>query len=387
MISTLYSGLVPTIYVPYAWILLGAIFFGNIFNVITGSFYGLQQESIGEALNLGRRVIYTSFALFLAYAGYDLFGVFIGYTLSFILMTVIGLIVLVRRTSHTILSDFHLDQYGREIASYGGYQLVGGFSLMLLYKSDILLVEFFRGSTATALYQSAIIPAEMVWFVPLAIQLAFLQHTSELWDDEKINEINNNIQTGIKYAILSLTLFGAGLFLLSDPFLRVYFSSEYASASPILQMLIIGTFFFGITRVVVPVLQATGWVRKTELVTTACLILNIFLNILLIPKFGIYGAGIATSTSYFAIFIGNIILWHKSAFDLVPLRWIGKLAAVQVAFIFVFSSIVRLSSLSPILSLITLPPIGLFLFLLINIYAGYIPTQSALSYIKNNISY
>jgi O-antigen/teichoic acid export membrane protein len=379
--------LIPATYVPYVWILLSAIIFTNIFAIIRGSFYGLQYESIGETLRIARRLIYSATALLLAYVGYDVIGVFTGYAVSFALLSVLGAVLLLRYSAYGLPKREDIATYGKKISSYGGYQLIGGLSAMLLYRTDILLVEFFKGATSTALYQSAIIPAEMIWVVPSAIQLAFLQHTASLWSSNEIEKINENIQSGIKYAVLSLTLLGVGLSALAEPFLTAYFGSDYVGAAITLQILIIGTFFFGITRVVVPVFQATGWVRHTEFITLGALVLNILLNIFFIPRYGFIGAGIGTGISYVAIFVGNIILWKYTQFDVVPLKWAGKLIMTQGIFAILFFGIVRFASTSPWTSLLVFPPIGFVLFLGINVTAGYIPSQLVHFYLKRIINY
>lgn len=387
VLLTLWLGVVPDRYTSYVWVLTGAILFTNVFTTVKGAFYGLRQESVAEILNIVRRLVFVAGGLLLAYVGYGVIGVFSAYTLSFLLLSIAGAVVLIRCSPLGFPRWSDVLTYGRRISSYGGYQLIGGLSAMLLYRTDILLVEVFKGGTFTALYQSAIIPAEMIWFVPSAIQLAFLQHTASLWSSGQLGEINENIQTGIKYAVLSLSLFGVGLFTLAEPFLTVYFGPDYIGATTILQLLIVGTFFFGITRVVTPVFQATGWVRHTELITFSALVLNILLNTVLIPRYGIIGAAIGTGVSYVAIFAGNVALWAYSPFKFVPLRWAAKLVIIQGLFAILFIGLVRLVDLSPWLSLLVFPPLGLVLFLGINVTAGYIPTQPAQPYLQRVTEY
>ncbi|NHN65063.1 oligosaccharide flippase family protein [Haloarcula sp. JP-Z28] len=387
VLLSLWLNIIPARYTPYVWILMGAILFTNIFAIVKGAFYGLQRESVGEVLNIVRRLVYSVGALLLAYVGYDVLGVFSAYAISFLLLSLFGGVALTRYSSFGLPRWSDIAKHGRGIASFGGYQLIGGLSVMLLYRIDILLVEFFKGGTFTALYQSAITPAEMIWFVPSAIQLAFLQHTANLWSSGELGEINKNIQTGVKYGVLSLTLFGVGLFALAEPFLTVYFGPDYVGATTTLQVLIVGTFFFGITRVVTPVLQATGWVRHTELITFGALVLNVLLNTLLIPRYGIIGAGIGTGVSYVAMFAGNVALWAYSPFDVVPLRWAVKLAITQGAFAILFLGLVKLVNFSPWLSLFMFPPLGLVSFLGINMTVGYIPTQQVRLYLKKMIKH
>ncbi|WP_339104216.1 oligosaccharide flippase family protein [Haloterrigena salinisoli] len=368
-------GVLPATYVPYTWAIILVVFFGNVYAVARAAFYGIQRESIAEALNIGRQLVYTSVALLLAYIGYDVVGVFTGYVFSFVLLCILGLLVLRRSIPIEMPSRDDVSEYGREIISFGGYQLIGGVSAMLLYKVDLLLVESFQGQTSAALYQSAIVPAEMIWFVPSVIQAAFLQHTAHLWSNGDIDTINSNLKEGFKYAVLALSLFGIGLFTLADSFLSVYFGPSYSASSTTLQILLIGTFFLGTTRVVTPVLHATGWVRESEAITVAGLCINLVLNVLLIPKYGIIGAGIGTGVSYVAIFAGNTLLWKRSPLRIVSLRWVVRLIAVQLIFLAVFYMTVSSFSYSPLVSLLVFPPFGLLMFLSLNVTAGYIPVE------------
>lgn len=387
LVLALQFGLVPNVYNPYVKVLTGAILFGNVFSIVRGSFYGLQRELVGEVLQIFRTSAYAMSALTLAYIGYDVVGVFIGYTASFLILGTMGVVLVFTYVVPPSLNRNGLFSYGKEVAVYGGFQLIGGLSAILLYKTDILLVEFFRGQTATALYQSAIVPAEMIWFVPSAIQIAFLQYTATLWADDDVDEINENMKTGLKYVVLSLTLFGTGLFALADQFLFVYFGAEYVEAGTTLKILIVGTFFFGTARVVVPVLQATGWVRQTELITAGALIINIALNVLLIPPYGIIGAGIGTGVSYFSLFVGYILLWKQSPFNLVSLRWTGRLVIVQGLFAVSFVALVSTSDFSPLISLIVFPPLGLVMFVYVNTMSGYIPMGKVKAHANTVINY
>jgi O-antigen/teichoic acid export membrane protein len=357
------------IYIP---LLLFTLLFSNLFAVVRGAFYGLQREHVTEILQSGQKAIFAGLALTLAYLGFELTGVFAGYLISFAVVAIVGLWLLLIEFQIHVPPRHKMKTIASELFSYGGTQLIGGLSALLLYKSDILLVRYFRGSTAAALYNSAIVPAEYVWFVPAVIQMAFLQRSASLWADGKISEINNQIELGVKYGLLSLSLFGVGLFVLASPFLGVYFGAEYVPARRPLQVLIVGTIFFGVSRVVSPVFQATGWIKYTEAITVFVLVINITLNILLIPRFGILGAAIATSFSYICIFVGMTAIWWRSVFELPNMFDTGKIVVVQCIFALIFFLTVELISLSGILSLAVFPIAGGILFISLNVISGLI---------------
>lgn len=365
-------GIIPQQYEIYVWILLGAVLFDCISVFPNGYFYGIQQEHISEIFKIVGKVVYSASALTLAYFGYGLIGVFAGFVLSSVIVSITSLLLLFYKTSFSIQLGKRTVDFGKHLASYGGFQLVGGLSAVLLYKTDILLVEFFHGQASTALYQSAIVPAEMLWVIPSAIQAAFLQDTAKNWAQNNTKKIEDNIKQGIKYSILSLSLFGVGLFVLAEPFITIYFGPRYSDSVLALRILIVGVFLMGVTRPINPVLQATGWVRRSELVSVAGLILNVICNIIFIPRFGIIGAAMGTTISYTTVFLGNTSLWYLSEFKLVGFAWAGRLALSQAVFFIIFLLIVAAVNLSPLTALIIYPPVGLILFILINLGTGYI---------------
>ncbi|WP_435102462.1 flippase [Halarchaeum sp. P4] len=379
IIISLLIGIIPDIYIDYIPVLILSIISGNLFSVSKGYFYGRQKEHIGELLNVLRIGTYSVSAIILAVLGFGLMGVFAGYTLSFIVSCVVGILLLISYRRESLRSTRPSLEDISTISTYGGYQLIGGLSALLLYKTDILLVQFFRGQGATALYQSAIIPAEMIWVVPAAIQAAFLQSAASDWAADNIKSINNSIKAGTKYCILSLSLFGFGLFTLSPSFVTLYFGPEYADSATALQILILGTFVMGITRPINAVLQATGWVRHTEIAAAIILGSNIIFNLLLIPRYGIMGAAVGTSLSYIFMFVVKIYLWRISTFDVLSGWWWSRIFSVQLAYFMTFYFIVSSVSLSPALSIAVFPPVGLAIFMIFNISAGYIPLSQVRS--------
>jgi O-antigen/teichoic acid export membrane protein len=374
--------IIPPTYSRHVWVLLCSILFINVLTSVRGLFYGLRLESIGEILYLIRKVTYFISASILVYSGSGIIGVFVGYVISFICSAIMGIITLFNYSIHNIPRRQDIIYYNKEIASFGGYQLIGGLSAVLLYRIDVLLIEFFRGSGSTGLYQSAIISAEIIWFLPYAIQLAFLQHTANLWGEQKIDQINDNIQSGIKYAILSLTIFGVGLFGLAKPFLGLYFGPEYVGAATTLRLLILGTVSMGVVRVIIPVLETIGWIRYTAFVAVGAVTINIPLNMILIPQYGITGASVGTAMSYVFLSVGIIYIYYYSRLDSVSLSWIIRIVRSQVIFAVLFLTVVRLSTFSSLISLIVLSPFGLALFLSINIIDGHITPNSFKSFLS-----
>jgi O-antigen/teichoic acid export membrane protein len=376
-------------YATYFLVLVSAVVASNVFAVSRGVFYGRQQEGVSAKIAVFRRLTYSALGLVLAYIGLGVFGVFLGYTVAIYASAIVGGGLVYRTLDIDITRSLAaLRKHGRKIAVYGGIQATGGVASLLLYKTDILLVDFFRASAETALYKAALTPAELIWFVPSVIQAALLQNASDHWSNGRIAAINENVKTGLKYAFLALTLFAVGLFALAREFLAVYFGSTYGASAFSLRVLLVGTFFFGLSRILVPVLQGTGWIKYTESVAIVALGVNIGLNVLLIPRYGIRGAATATAISYCFIFLGTLLVWLATDFELPSRGTIARLCASLAVFALVYVPVVNRSDIGTIASLLVFPVFGGISYVLICLLFGLVETSDlrrALSTILPNV--
>ena len=87
------------------------------------------------------------------------------------------------------------------------------------------------------------------------------------------------------------------LMIVPEFFIQVLFGTEYLAATNVLRLIALGVFF---SSMVGPTGNLLIVIGKTKLVLIDFIIayaVNIFLNIILIPKYGLIGAATATATS------------------------------------------------------------------------------------------
>lgn len=104
-------------------------------------------------------------------------------------------------------------------------------------------------------------------------------------------------------AVIVLVLFGAQLVVW-------VFGSDYAGAATPLSVLAIGQFvnaFFGSAGVL---LNMANHERAAARGLMVAAVLNVVLNVLLIPRFGVTGAAVATTIS---LVVWNVLLWRSAA--------------------------------------------------------------------------
>jgi O-antigen/teichoic acid export membrane protein len=154
---------------------------------------------------------------------------------------------------------------------------------MILAWTDTLMLGYFKTPIDVALYNGAIPIAKLIG-VPLASMLfLYTPITSQLYSQNLMPEIKRN------YAILTKWIFTATLpafliiFLFPDTVLEFFFGSNYVQASVALKIVVFGFFihtFFGPNGAT---LIAMGKVRVLMWAALFSAILNVVLNLSLIP--------------------------------------------------------------------------------------------------------
>lgn len=393
VISLLYGVVITTIFLLVVWldvpyisenrtyyaVMATSIIGYNLFNICRSAFYGRQQEQYPIVFDVTQKLTYFVVGLGLV-AGIGLVGIFIGYVVSYYVAVIVGAIYLRRHFVTLTRKSLRRLKEAPKIAKYGAIQAVGGISAGLLYQTDVLLIDYFNEATQTALYRAALVPAEFVWFVPSAIQMVLLQSISNYWANDEFGEINDEVTKSLRIAGLFLIVVCIGLFGLTEQFLSLYFGPEYVEAATSLRILLFGTFLFGLARVLVPVLQATGWIVQTESVTVVCLVVNIVLNLLLIPEYGLLGAAVATSISYGLILVGTLILWYRAPFTAGSKRFPLQMFVTVGIFGLTYVWLVESFSISTLVDLVVFPPLGGLMFLLIATLTGLL-TRSDYEYV------
>ncbi len=179
---------------------------------------------------------------------------------------------------------------------------------MILAWTDTLMLGYFKTPIAVALYNGAIPIAKLIVVPSASMLFLYTPITSQLYSQNLMPEIKRN------YAILTKWIFTATLpafliiFLFPDTVLEFFFGSNYVQASIALKIVVFGFFihtFFGPNGAT---LIAMGKVRVLMWAALFSAILNLVLNLSLIPPLGITGAATSSAVAICAV---NILMAAK----------------------------------------------------------------------------
>lgn len=196
--------------------------------------------------------------------------------------------------------------YAKNIMSQSWYLIISGIMITLYMRLDqVMLGYMFPNKEVLGIYSAAVRIAEMWYFVPMAVITSF---RPIIMSTRKINEKSYLKSLQLLYSIVTWIgiCFGLIILLLSKPAITLLYGQEYIGAYRILSVSVWTGIFATIGSARSIWLLCEGLQRYSLIQTFSGLIINFTLNLFLIPRYGAYGAAIAT---LMAQFFANIIIF------------------------------------------------------------------------------
>jgi len=186
-----------------------------------------------------------------------------------------------------------------------------GMTSFLIQWTDILMVGYFLPSESVGIYKVIIQITILVEFSISAFNSIFAPTISSLYHQKKKKQLEKLFKTITRWGFyLGFLVFL--IILSSSNELLQLFGKIFSAGKNSLLVLSFGQLINVLVGATGYMLIMTGQ-EKIESINAACvLILNIILNLILIPKFGILGVAIASAVSLSIINIVRIIEIHSS---------------------------------------------------------------------------
>jgi O-antigen/teichoic acid export membrane protein len=185
------------------------------------------------------------------------------------------------------------------LAFIGGMQLID-------QQASILLQGFFLPDASIGIFRIASQVAILASFGLMTINLVLSPRFAALFVQGEMDKLQRLVTNSARVILLINLVLTAGFIFWGKLFLRLAFGLPYESAYVPLIILLIGQLINSGAGSVGLLLNMSGHERETArgMVVAACI--NVVLNLLLIPRMGINGSAVATSTS---LIVWNILLW------------------------------------------------------------------------------
>ncbi len=192
------------------------------------------------------------------------------------------------------------------------------FIIMLNFRVDIIILERLAGLEQVGWYSLGVNIAEQLWQIPLAISIILFSRTASTEEPHAMTR--RTLALARASLVLSIGL-SVAIFLVAPWIIPPVFGEKFTPSVLLLQAILPGVVLMVIFRILSGQIAGMGKPQLSIYVFLPALIINIVLNLILIPRYQALGAAVATNISYAFGAVGYWIIFARQTgcgyFDII----------------------------------------------------------------------
>jgi len=265
------------------------------------AYRALDKIIISEVFrNLFRHVLFLVFLIAILF--YNKLELLVDvFLLSYVFIGVISTVILIVKFNN-VLGQSNLESIPlRSILGRSLPMSVSSISFLIMQSIDVIFIGKFLEIRFAAYYAVAVKLTLMIALALSSVNAVYASKISELFALNDITSLKQHLKKASRLIFIITTPAILVLVLFSKTLLG-YFGIEYQMASTALVILLVGQVFNALCGSVGMYMDMTGKQKIFQKIIVIALVVNIVLNWVLIPKYGMIGAAFATALS--------TILWN-----------------------------------------------------------------------------
>jgi O-antigen/teichoic acid export membrane protein len=225
------------------------------------------------------------------------------------------------------------------LLKFGPPLLIASLGYWFTQLSDRYLINYFKGISEVGIYSLSYGIASILAIFWLLLDNIIFPDLSALYDSNRKKELEKRFTRILKYGVAITLPSVLGILILAKPIVKIFSSGEFIDSYKVLIIISIAMFFYGIFAHFSVLLNVLKKVKVLNSLWIFMATINIFLNILFIPKFGMMGAAYSTLVSFLFGVIA-IVFYSNFYFDIIfPKSWIAKILISSIIMGFIINLI------------------------------------------------
>ncbi|MWV40049.1 flippase [Natrialba sp. INN-245] len=364
------------------FLVLGSLFlvFGTTLGFLRKVLQGFEAIQLAALLSIIRSVTKAVVAIGLVVASFGAMGALAGWVLGAFLASLIGIIVVYSRYYRSL--DFSAPVESglrRRIAEYAVPVAASEAAGNLSSRIDTVLVGFFLNPVAVSYYVVAEQVVSMVQSPSNALGFTLAPTFGSEKSAGNAEKAARIYEEAFQHMALLYLPAAAGIILVSEPLVELVFGTDYLGAVPVLQVLGLYAFVKANILVSAKALDFLGRARSRAIVKGVTSVLNVLLNIALIPTVGVVGAAIATVITSSMYAIANIyIIYDELHLRIVHLIW-RTLQIIGITLLMSLVVFVLLDQITGWITLLLVVCVGVAVWAALSVLSGILDIERVLS--------
>jgi O-antigen/teichoic acid export membrane protein len=278
----------------YLWAAISTIPFSLLLSFFKNIILGTEDIKTYNKTTILERIFQLILIIvFLLILKKGIFGAIISYVLTIIIATFFATFFVkkISKLRFSLNKNLLKDSF-----VYGGKAYIANALSFLNYRSDMILIAFFLTPAAVGLFSVAVGISEKLFMLTGPLATVLFPRISSI-ESVEANDFTPKI---VRHTFFIIVICSLLLFFFANPLIKIVLGSDFLPSVLPLMILLPGIIAFGIGGVLAADLAGRGKPQFAAYSSLTCLIVNFFLNIIFIPKWGISGAAFASSVSYWA---------------------------------------------------------------------------------------
>ena len=174
--------------------------------------------------------------------------------------------------------------------------ILSGMAIMIYMRLDAVMLKMMQGDFAVGLYSAATRVSEVWYFIPVAIVSSVSPAIMRAKDNLEL--FYGRLRKLFSLMTLSACLVGSIVALASHAIIRILYSNSYSGAAPVLAVHIWASVFVFLGVAQSPWDISKNMLKLSLYRTISGAIINVAMNLYLIPRYSAMGAAVATVVAY-----------------------------------------------------------------------------------------
>ena len=297
------------------------IFFWSLNVIYYNYFRTFQQMKIYSMFLILQNYLTVLFVYYFAISGYNISFAVTGILITQIITFIIALALIARAIGFKIPEMRNI----REYLSLGLPTVPSSLSYWIVESSDRYIIGIFLSTTFVGYYSPGYALGNLILMLMYPFSTLLLPLLSKHYDENNMDEVRLYMKYSLKFFIGLAVPAAVGLSLLSKLIIGLLSTPEIAvNGYFITPFVTVSAILFGIYNIIINIILLKKKTKIVGFIWIFAAILNIILNLVMIPVFGIIGAAIATLSAYTLAFVVTLfysLKFFKIEFDF---PFIGK---------------------------------------------------------------
>jgi O-antigen/teichoic acid export membrane protein len=342
----------------FFWLLLALII--SVFSSISSvGVYGTGKVGISQISGFADVIIRTLFQIIAVFLGYGIAGLTGGFVAGLIAGGLMNFRYL----------DLRLVRFGlSHLKNLSGFSfwifLTASGSLVFSY-ADTLLIGYYMSNADVGIYRTSFQLTMIASFTTLAFHTVLYPKISSWGAQGKFAEIENSLARAITYSLILAIPTCIGGWILGSKLLYYLYGASFVEGAPALVFLLLVQVVNVFMYLGTMSLNALNRPKDAFNITLIAAILNILLDIALIPVMGITGAAVATLIAMSVNALGALILLSRVISVKLEYKSIKKILYASGIMGIIVVSIYVLLPLSHVIAVLSVVIIGAVIYVVV----------------------